>query len=104
MMDVLVTYDVATIDAVGERRLARIAAICERYGVRAQYSVFECRLSPVSLQTLTGELLDVMKCDEDSVNIYRLERPISDVRQSLGVRKSALGQPWILAPRTSGDP
>ena len=103
-MDVLVTYDIATMDAAGERRLARVAAICERYGVRAQYSVFECRLSPVSLQTLIGELLDVMKPDEDSINIYRLERPIPEVRQSLGVRKPTLGQPWIVGPRTSGDP
>jgi CRISPR-associated protein Cas2 len=104
MMDVLVTYDIATINAAGERRLARVAAVCERYGVRAQYSVFECRLSPASLQTLIGELLDVMKPDEDSINIYRLERPMPEVRQSLGVRKSTLGQHWILAPRTAGDP
>ena len=86
------------------RRLARVAAIGERYGVRAQYSVFECRLSPASLQTLVGELLDVMKSDEDSINIYRLERPMPEVRQSLGVRKPTLGQHWILIPRTSGDP
>jgi CRISPR-associated protein Cas2 len=92
-MDVLVTYDIATINAAGERRLARVAAICERYGVRAQYSVFECRLSPTSLQTLIGELLDVMQSDRDSINIYRLERPMPEVRQSLGVRKHTLGPP-----------
>ena len=103
-MDVLVTYDIATMNAAGERRLARIAAVCERYGVRAQYSVFECRLSPASLQTLIGELLDVIKSDEDSINIYRLERPMPEVRQSFGIRKPSLGQPWIMAPRTSGDP
>lgn len=104
MTDVLVTYDIATMNAAGERRLARVAAICERYGVRAQYSVFECRLSSASLQALIGELLDVIKSDEDSINIYRLEQPITEVRQSLGVRRPTLGEPWILVPRTSGDP
>lgn len=104
-MDVLITYDIATMNAAGERRLARVAAICERYGVRAQYSVFECRrLSPTSLQTLIGELLDVMQSDGDSIHIYRLERPMPEVRQSLGIRKPTMGQPWILVPRTSGDP
>jgi hypothetical protein len=53
---------------------------------------------------LLSALLDVMKSDEYSINIYRLERPMPEVRQSLGVRKPTLGQPWILAPRTSGDP
>lgn len=103
-MDVLVTYDISTMTPAGERRLVRVASVCERYGVRAQYSVFECRLSAASLQALIGELLDVMKADEDSINIYRFDRPMAEVRQSLGVRKATLGRHWILAPRTSGDP
>lgn len=37
-MDVLVTYDITTIDRAGERRLARVAAVCERFGERVQYS------------------------------------------------------------------
>lgn len=85
-MDILVTYDVATITPEGERRLAQVAAVCERFGVRAQYSVFECRLSPTSLQRFAGELMDVMDASEDSIHIYRFDRPIPEVRWSLGVR------------------
>ncbi len=104
-MDVLVAYDIATLDREGERRLSRIAAICERFGVRAQYSVFECRLSPAALEGLIGELLEVMDHDEDSIRIYRFDRPIPEVCLALGRRKRpSLGSPWIFGPRTSGDP
>lgn len=105
-MDILVTYDVATLDRQGERRLARVAAICERFGVRVQYSVFECRLSPTAYQTFVGELQDVIKDAEDSVNLYRFDRPIPEVRAVLGQPKGRLGGTLIFGstPRTSGDP
>lgn len=106
-MDVLVTYDISTLDQVGERRLARVAAVCERFGVRVQYSVFECRLSAASLQAMVGELLDTMHDTEDSIHIYRFDRPIPEVRSSLGrKRSSTVGRPWIVrpSPRDSSDP
>lgn len=105
-MDVLVTYDVSTLDAAGQRRLARVAAICERYGVRSQYSVFECRLSEASLQRLIGELLDAIEVSEDSIFIYRFDRPLPETRISLGyARGSRLGDPWIIAgPRDTDAP
>ena len=31
-------------DITDHKRLARVARVCEDYGVRVQYSVFECRL------------------------------------------------------------
>lgn len=40
-MYVLVTYDVATNDAGGARRLRRVAKLCMKYGQRVQCSVFE---------------------------------------------------------------
>jgi len=106
-VDVLVTYDIATFDQAGERRLVRVAAVCERFGVRVQYSVFECRLNAASLQAMVGELLDVMHDTEDSIHIYRFDRPIPEVRSSLGrKRSSSVGQPWIVrpSPRSSSDP
>ena len=46
-MMVLVTYDVSLADPEGQRRLRRLAKICLDYGVRVQYSVFECEIDPV---------------------------------------------------------
>lgn len=104
-MDVLVTYDIGTLDRDGERRLVRVASICERFGVRAQYSVFECRLSPAAFQVLMAELGDVIDHGVDSINIYRFDRPIPEVRSTLGHRKSSnLGHAWVFGPGTTGDP
>ena len=43
-MDILVTYDIADTEGVGASRLKCIAQVCEKYGQRVQFSVFECRL------------------------------------------------------------
>ena len=84
-----------------------MAKACSAYGQRVQYSVFECRLSAASLQVMIGELLDTMEYTEDSINIYRFDRPIPEVRSSLGrKRSSSMGQPWIVrpSPRNTSDP
>lgn len=84
MTEILLCYDIATASPDGERRLRDVASICERYGHRVQYSVFECRLDEVSEQHLISELVDVIDPSEDSVFLYHLARPFADVRHSLG--------------------
>jgi CRISPR-associated protein Cas2 len=96
-VDILVTYDIRTTDSQGERRLARVAGICERYGLRVQYSVFECRVSELSLERLLGELDHTIESTEDSVNIYRMPGTIASLRITLGrLSGRQIGQPWIL--------
>ena len=96
-MDVLVTYDVNTETREGEARLARVAKVCERYGVRVQYSVFECRVSEKSLAELTIELESTINLSLDSVHIYRFIGAIRDSRTVIGkARPRELGDPWIL--------
>ena len=96
-MDVLVTYDISTLDRAGERRLAKIAAVCERYGVRVQYSVFACRVSDVTYQRLLHELEDVLDPSSDRVDLYRIPGTLAECRTSLGCRvQRDLGAPWIM--------
>ncbi|MCY3818233.1 MAG: CRISPR-associated endonuclease Cas2, partial [Gammaproteobacteria bacterium] len=45
-MLMLITYDVATNDTAGRRRLRRVARLCQDHGQRVQYSVFECQIDP----------------------------------------------------------
>jgi CRISPR-associated protein Cas2 len=98
-MDVLVTYDIATVGREGERRLAQVAAICERYGTRVQQSVFECRLDAASLERLKGELLDVIEAAEDQIDIYRFDRAVNDIRTTLGRSQPRGGAgSWIFGP------
>lgn len=95
-MDVLVTYDIDTADREGERRLARVAKVCEAYGVRVQYSVFECRLSEVTYQRLEYELADVMDPSVDSVRLYRIPGSLEEIRTSIGREPPhEWGRPWI---------
>ena len=45
-MLVLITYDVNLTNEGGSRRLRQISKTCLDYGVRVQYSVFECEITP----------------------------------------------------------
>ena len=95
-MDILVAYDIADTDGPGSLRLRRIADVCEKYGERVQFSVFECRVSPERFARLIGDLQDVINPKSDSVVVYRFAGPIQDARTTLGrPRIHELGQPWV---------
>jgi len=71
-MMVLVSYDVATTDSEGQKRLRRVAKICKNYGQRVQYSVFECLVDPAQWTGLRQCLEDVIEPSEDSLRFYFL--------------------------------
>ena len=68
----LITYDVATGDAAGRRRLRRVARLCQDYGQRVQYSVFECQIDPAQWARLRARLVNEIDEQEDSLRFYRL--------------------------------
>jgi CRISPR-associated protein Cas1 len=72
IMMVLVSYDVSTIDKVGRRRLRRVAKACEDYGLRVQYSIFECSVDPAQWVKLKARLLDIVNLEKDSLRFYYL--------------------------------
>lgn len=74
-MELLVTYDVNTESAEGRRRLRRVAKVCERFGQRVQFSVFECIVDAAQLALLTHALEQEIDTTEDSLRIYRLQEP-----------------------------
>ena len=95
-MDVLVAYDIADTDGKGASRLRRVAKVCEKYGERVQFSVFECRLSPTRFARLLGEVQDVMDTDLDSLIVYRFPGPLADFRTRFGRGGDReLGDPWV---------
>lgn len=71
-MMVLISYDVATSDTSGQRRLRRVAKICKNHGQRVQYSVFECMVDPTQWTLLRKKLEDVIDPSEDSLRFYFL--------------------------------
>jgi len=72
-MFILVTYDVATADRAGQRRLRRVAQCCEDYGVRVQKSVFECQVGQKEWVQLRHRLLGEIDDAKDSLRFYFLD-------------------------------
>jgi CRISPR-associated protein Cas2 len=64
----LVAYDISE-----PRRLSRVARVCEDYGLRVQYSLFECRLEEEEFQNFWLKLLDEIDEREDRLVAYKID-------------------------------
>jgi CRISPR-associated protein Cas2 len=71
-MMVLVSYDVATTDPAGAKRLRKVARICTNHGQRVQYSVFECIVDPAQWVALRQQLIRAIDDAQDSLRFYFL--------------------------------
>jgi CRISPR-associated protein Cas2 len=71
-MFVIVSYDVATDEGKGQRRLRRVAKACKDYGQRVQYSVFECIVDPAQWTMLKERLISEIDPEKDSLRFYYL--------------------------------
>lgn len=63
----LIAYDITD-----EKRLHRIARICEDWGVRVQYSVFECRLDADGFDRFWANLRTEIDPAEDRLVAYKI--------------------------------
>ncbi len=63
----IVSYDIAD-----SKRLRKVARCLEDYGVRVQYSVFECYLTETQLGKLNMRLKKLIEEEEDKLRIYYL--------------------------------
>ncbi|MCX5698018.1 MAG: CRISPR-associated endonuclease Cas2 [Candidatus Omnitrophica bacterium] len=96
-MLVLVSYDVATVDAAGKRRLRRVAKACQDYGQRVQFSVFECIVDPAQWVVLKQELLRIIDEKQDSLRFYFLGANWKNRVEHVGAKEVAdLEGPLIL--------
>ena len=64
---------VVAYDITDHKRLARVAKVCEDYGVRVQYSVFECRLDEDEFTDFWLKLLEEIDDDEDRMVAYKID-------------------------------
>jgi len=71
-MMVLVSYDVATGDQAGAKRLRKVAKICTNHGQRVQFSVFECIVDPAQWVALRQQLVNAIDESRDSLRFYFL--------------------------------
>ena len=63
----IVAYDITE-----PRRLHRIAEICEDYGMRVQYSVFECRLEADIFDRFWNDLASTIDPSTDRLVAYKV--------------------------------
>lgn len=86
-MYILITYDVSTSTEGGQKRLRKVAKICEDYGQRVQNSVFECLVSPAQKIQIQAQLLDAIDQENDSLRIYHLGNNYASKIEKLGKQK-----------------
>src|SRR5579863_6278233 len=88
----LVSYDISN-----PKRLRRVARSLEGFGVRLQYSVFECPLDDLRLAKLKAELQSLLKHDEDQVLFVSLGPSANDATLVI----EAMGLPYEVRSRVT---
>ena len=88
----LVSYDICD-----PKRLRHVARTLEGFGVRLQYSVFECPLDDLRMATLKAELHALLKHDEDQVLFVSLGPSVNDASLII----EAMGLPYTVRTRVT---
>jgi CRISPR-associated protein Cas2 len=63
----LIAYDITE-----PKRLHKVAKLCEDYGMRIQYSVFECRLEADRFEAFWDSLVSLIDPSSDRVTAYKV--------------------------------
>ncbi len=82
----LVCYDICD-----DKRLRRVADLCSDFGVRLQYSVFECDLSAAEKVSMETKLLEIIDQQADQVLFVRLGLTQGRADGEM----NALGRPYV---------
>ncbi|MDB6029197.1 MAG: CRISPR-associated protein Cas2 [Verrucomicrobiales bacterium] len=88
----LVSYDIGD-----PKRLRKVARTLEGFGVRLQYSVFECPLDDIRLAKLKAEIQSLLNSDEDQVLFVSLGPSAKDATLVI----EAMGLPYEVRSRVT---
>jgi CRISPR-associated protein Cas2 len=88
----LVSYDISN-----PKRLRRVARALEGFGVRLQYSVFECPLDEMRMAMLKAALQPIVNHDEDQVLFVSLGPSSGDATLVI----EAMGLPYEVRSRVT---
>lgn len=82
----IVSYDISN-----DKIRNKVAKEMQNFGMRVQYSVFECRLSDVQLQKMYGKLITLMRNEADgNIRIYKLCGKCERDIMTIGTKSAAL--------------
>jgi len=88
----IVCYDISN-----PKRLRAVCRICESFGYRLQYSVFECVLDGLQLQKMKVFLQEIIHHEEDQILFISLG--LESSRRP--VKIEYLGQPYTMKTRVT---
>lgn len=88
----LISYDIAH-----PKRLRAVAKICESFGSRIQFSVFESSLSPTMLATLKTQLDGIINYSEDQIMF--VDMGLDDT--STPMKIETIGLPYVKRSRVT---
>lgn len=83
-----VSYDISE-----TKRLSKVAKRLENFGIRVQFSFFECEMDKSQMDELKSALLELINLKEDSLVIYPLCQDCIN-------KTSTLGTGNIFVPKT----
>ena len=66
-MLIVVAYDITE-----PKRLKKVADCCKDFGIRVQYSIFECRLEADAFDLLWNRLCQIVDAEQDRIVAYPL--------------------------------
>ncbi len=81
-MKYVISYDISS-----DRLRNKIAKELETYGIRVQYSVFECELSEKQYRDIYKKLVELLEKEDANILIYPLCNICKKRKESVGIGK-----------------
>jgi len=81
-MLLIVSYDI-----IDDKQRTKLAKTLLNYGIRVQYSVFECNLSKDTIEKMLKDALKLIDLEKDSLRIYKLCEQCKTQITSYGLKK-----------------
>lgn len=88
---VVVSYDIPD-----DRRRTKVMNLLYGYGMRVQYSVFECELRPADLEELKQRMQRLIQKETDDVRFYPLCQNCLEKVTAMGKAKLHRREPYVM--------
>lgn len=88
----VIAYDIAD-----DRRRQKVVKVLEPIGIRINWSVFECMLTPLQIEKVKVELNSMIKAKEDTIAIYPVcKECFSKVEYFPKTRRNVPKKIWVV--------
>lgn len=89
-------FTIISYDIVVDKRRTRVMKLLKGYGLRVQYSVFECDLTPEQLAKVVRAVTALIDLNTDSVRCYLLDAAAVERIRILGIGRVTVDPPYYL--------